>query len=52
MLFGTFHLMHGQTITAVSTCEKEYPDLTFVISDLGNYDTSRFASLQSVTDAD
>jgi hypothetical protein len=44
MLFGTFHLMHGQGISAVSTYEKDYPHVTFVISDLGNYDTSRFAS--------
>jgi hypothetical protein len=44
MLFGTFHLMHGQGINAVSTYEKKYPHVTFVISDLGNYDTSRFAS--------
>jgi hypothetical protein len=40
MLFGTFHLMHG-TEGAVSTYEKEYPHLTFVISDLGIYDTNR-----------
>lgn len=44
MLFGTFHLMHGQKISAVSTYEKRYPHVTFVISDLGNLDTSRFAS--------
>ncbi len=44
MLFGTFHLMHGQGWNAVSTYEKAYPRVTFVISDLGNYDTSRFAS--------
>ncbi|MCA9675070.1 MAG: hypothetical protein KC464_08550 [Myxococcales bacterium] len=44
MLFGTFHLMHGQDGNAVSTYEKTYPDVTFVISDLGAYDTSRFAS--------
>jgi hypothetical protein len=44
MLFGTFHLMHGQGINAVSTYEKDYPHVTFVISHLGNYDTSRFAS--------
>lgn len=40
MLFGTFHLMHG-TDSDVSTYEKDYPHLTFVISDLGTYDTSR-----------
>jgi len=44
MLFGTFHLMHGQGGNAVSTYEKHYPHVTFVISDLSNYDTSRFAS--------
>jgi hypothetical protein len=44
MLFGTFHLMHGQAINAVSTYEKNYPRVTFVISDLGDYDTSRFSS--------
>src|SRR5437016_7250183 len=35
MLFGTFHLMHEIDDTAVSTYEKDYPNLTFVISDLG-----------------
>src|ERR1051325_8055230 len=43
MLFGTFHLMHGQGDNAVSTYEKDYPHVTFVISNLGNYDTSHFA---------
>src|SRR5258708_16150101 len=37
MLFGTFHLMH--TISAVSTYEKNYPNVTFVISDLAEFDT-------------
>jgi len=41
MLFGTFHLMHGQETNAVSTYEKKYPHVTFVISDLGVYDTNR-----------
>jgi hypothetical protein len=41
MLFGTFHLMHEIDDTAVSTYEKDYPNLTFVISDLGVYDTKR-----------
>jgi hypothetical protein len=41
MLFGTFHLMHEIPNTAVSTYEKDYPNLTFVISDLGVYDTNR-----------
>jgi hypothetical protein len=37
MLFGTFHLMHG--MGAVSIYERNYPNLTFVISDLGAFDT-------------
>jgi hypothetical protein len=41
MLFGTFHLMHGIDDSAVSAYEKDYPHLTFVISDLGVYDTNR-----------
>ena len=41
MLFGTFHLMHGPEDSAVSMYEKDYPHLTFVISDLGVYDTTR-----------
>ena len=42
MLFGTFHLMHGTDDESdVSTYEKDYPRLTFVISDLGIYDTNR-----------
>ena len=41
MLFGTFHLMHGTEDSDVSTYEKDYPHVTFVISDLGIYDTSR-----------
>lgn len=44
VLFGTFHLMHGQGNNAVSAYEKDYPHVTFVISDLGNYDTSRFVA--------
>jgi hypothetical protein len=39
MLFGTFHLMHGLEKNAVSIYEKEYPNVTFVISDLGFFDT-------------
>jgi hypothetical protein len=38
MLFGTFHLMHG-TDSAASVYEKDYPNLTFVISELGVFDT-------------
>jgi hypothetical protein len=34
MLFGTFHLFHGVR-SAVSTYEKDYPGVTFIISDLG-----------------
>jgi hypothetical protein len=45
MLFGTFHLMHGQGeiprgsagAQAVSIYEKDYPNVTFVISDLGPF---------------
>lgn len=44
MLFGTFHLLHRQKIGAVSAYEKDYPHVTLVISDLGNYDTSRLAA--------
>jgi len=39
MLFGTFHLFHGQEINAVSIYEKDYPNLTFVIDELGFFDT-------------
>src|SRR6266566_2262625 len=39
MLFGTFHLMHGVGGSAVSIYEKDYPNLTFVISDFGFFDT-------------
>jgi hypothetical protein len=38
MLFGTMHLMHG-TRSAVSLYEKDYPNLTLVISELGIFDT-------------
>src|SRR5215469_4388409 len=41
MLFGAFHLMHGIDDSAVSAYEKDYPNLTFVISDLRVYDTDR-----------
>lgn len=44
MLFGTFHLMHGQPLSAVSMYERAYPGVTFVVSDLGNLDTARFAA--------
>lgn len=39
MLFGTFHLFHGVGNSAVSIYEKDYPNITFVISDLGLFDT-------------
>ena len=39
MLFGTFHTMHGTPGSAVSLYEKDYPNLTFVISTLGLFDT-------------
>jgi hypothetical protein len=38
MLFGTFHLFH--TASAVAMYEKDYPNLTFVISQLGTLDTN------------
>jgi hypothetical protein len=38
MLFGTFHLMHGVGDSAVSIYEKDYPSLTFIISDLLMFD--------------
>jgi hypothetical protein len=55
MLFGELHLMHGQEKSAwpsaVSIYERDYPNLTFVISDLGSFDrdlptlsSSRFAT--------
>jgi hypothetical protein len=34
MLFGTFHLFHGVP-DAVSTYEKDYPNVTFIITDAG-----------------
>ena len=39
MLFGTFHLMHGVGGSAVSIYENDYPNVAFVISDLGYFDT-------------
>ena len=40
MLFGRFHLLHAAG-GAVSRYEKTYPNVTFVISDLGVYDANR-----------
>ena len=39
MLFGTFHLMHGVGGSAVSIYEKEYPNVTFIVTELGYLDT-------------
>jgi hypothetical protein len=39
MLFGTFHIFHGVGASAVSIYEKDYPNRTLVISDLGYFDT-------------
>ena len=39
MLFGTGHIMHGFDLSAVSMYEKDYPNVTFVIGDLGIFDT-------------
>jgi hypothetical protein len=41
MLYGTFHLLHLNEVraSAVSMYEKDYPNLTFVISGLGMFDT-------------
>ena len=40
MLFGTFHLMHGVDGSAVSIYEKDYPNVTFIVSELGMFDTN------------
>jgi hypothetical protein len=43
MLFGIFHLMHGAGVgagNAVTIYEKDYPNVTFVIGDLGSFDTN------------
>jgi hypothetical protein len=37
ILFGTFHIMHGRG--AASIYEKNYPHVSFVVSDLGHFDT-------------
>jgi hypothetical protein len=44
MLFGTFHLLHGQKEgeaeqEAVSIYERNYPNVTFVITDFGEFNT-------------
>jgi hypothetical protein len=44
MLFGTFHLFHTSAGSAVAAYEKDYPGLTFVISDLDTFDIELPAS--------
>jgi hypothetical protein len=42
MLFGVYHLTHAadpKNPSAVSIYEKDYPHLTFVVTDLGTFDT-------------
>jgi len=39
MLFGTFHLFHGAP-DAVSIYEKKYPNVTFIITDVGYFSAS------------
>lgn len=51
MLFGTFHLLHSHgegegEREAVSMYEKNYPNLTYVISDFGTFD-ARLGDLSS-----
>jgi hypothetical protein len=40
MLFGSFHLFHGVRGSAVSIYEKDYPNVTFIVSELGTFDTN------------
>ncbi|MGO8758522.1 MAG: hypothetical protein ACLQG3_10400 [Terracidiphilus sp.] len=42
MLFGTFHIMHSGH-DDVTIYEADYPNVTFVISDFGNFDTEQFS---------
>ena len=46
MLFGLFHMMHG-TRTAVSIDEKHYPNVTFIITELGNLGANAPANAQN-----
>jgi hypothetical protein len=46
MLFGTFHLFHTSAGSAVAAYEKDYPNATFVISDLDSFDMELPASWQ------
>jgi hypothetical protein len=39
MLFGLFHLFHGVGGNAVSIFEKDYPNVTFIVGELGYFDT-------------
>lgn len=46
MLFGIYHLTHAadpKDPSAVSIYEKDHPNLTFVVSDLGTFDTNTTA---------
>jgi hypothetical protein len=43
MLFGTFHLFHGVQ-NAVSTYEKNYPNVTFIITEVGYFSAISAAS--------
>ena len=50
MLFGNFHLLHGAGAgpgNAVTIVERDYPNSTFVISDLGVFDTDLLDSPSS-----
>lgn len=40
MLFGSFHLFHAVGGSAVSIYEKDYPNVTFIISELGTFETN------------
>jgi len=46
MLFGTFHLFHGVR-NAVSTYEKNYPNVTFIITDAGFFSAVSAASSEN-----
>jgi hypothetical protein len=37
MLFGNHHIFHDQSLSAVSIYEKDYPNLTFVINEIGPF---------------
>jgi hypothetical protein len=49
MLFGTFHLIHMNDVraSAVSMYEKDYPNVTFIVSGLGTFDTNLPTLLES-----